>query len=162
MDARWRLDGDALDGAGLRVALQRIGLALWQPQGVLRSWGLAPLHREGEVLCVPCADDEALWLGAWPEPAGGRGTVTLQEGPAAAGSSIELPKQQAITALAGGLPISRPSSTRRRELRLEMAAPGQDPLSLVLALLDPADWSALAGRAWAPLAGPPPRPPRLG
>ena len=65
MDKRWQQDGDALDGCGLRIAVQRLAASGWRPTGVLRSWGLAPLYRDGDALCVPCADDEVLWLGAW-------------------------------------------------------------------------------------------------
>jgi len=162
VDARWRLDGDALDCAGLRVALQRIGLAQWRAQGPLRSWGLASLHRDGDTLCVPCGDDEALWLGAWPVPAGGRGSVALREPQTTAGVQIELPREQAITALAAGRPIARPLHVLRRELLLDLVESGFEPVKLVLALLAPAGWSALSGRAWQPLSGPPPRPPRLG
>ncbi len=162
MDPRWRLDGDALDAAGLCLALQRIGLSHWRAEGVLRSWGLAPLHRDGDRLCAPCGDDEALWLGAWPEAAGGSGTVTLRDGLQAEATGIELPRQQAITALPGGRPIRRPAQARWHELQITLAAPGGEAVGLVLALLDPADWSARSGRPWAPLSGPPPRPPRLG
>lgn len=162
MDTRWRLDGDSLDGAGLRVAVQRIGAAHWREQGVLRSWGLAPMHRDGDTLCVPCGDDEVLWIGAWAEPPGGRGGVSLRDGHEDPCARIEVPREQAITALVGGRPIVRTAPQQRRDLVLALAPLAGEPVEIALALLVPADWSALAGRDWAPLAGPPPRPPRLG
>ena len=168
MDPRWRLDGDALDAVGVRLALQRICASHWHARGVLRSWGLAPLHRDGDTLCVPCGDGEALWIGAWPEPPGGCGVVVLRDADTAddvddaQGTRIEVPRESAITALGGDRPIARQPGQRQRALSLRVTGLGGEPVAIALVLLAPADWSARSGRPWAALSGPPPRPPRLG
>ena len=164
VDERWQLDGDALDGCGLRIAVQRLAASHWRPSGVLRSWGLAPLFRDGDTLCVPCADDEALWLGAWPEPAGPGGTLSLTDPASGLGASISVPAQQTITALGGQQPIARPTDVTARTLQLVMALQTHSPVTITisLVLMAPAAWSARAGRSWTALAGPPPLPPRLG
>lgn len=161
-DARWRLEGDALDAVGLRVAVQRIGAGAWQAQGALRSWGVAGLHRDGDTLFVPCADDEALWIGAWPEPAGLTGTVSLCAPGDVRRARIELPREQAIAALPGGCPITRPAAQPQHELLLTLESPAVAPVHIGLTILSPGVWTARAGRAWTPLVGPPPLPPRLG
>ena len=170
MDARWQLDGNALDGCGLRIAVQRLGASHWQPRGALRSWGLALLHRDRDGLCVPCADDEVLWPGAWPEPAGGAGELSLQDPVSWLGARISVPAQQAITALGGEQPITRPPGVAVHALRIGLQtglqtglAPHLGPaLTISLVLMAPAAWSARSGLPWAALPGPPPLPPRLG
>lgn len=164
MDPRWRLDGDALDAAGLRVTWQRIDATHWNAAGPLRSWGLAPLYRDGDVLCIPCADDEVLWLGAWAEPPAGQGWVELRTGDGADTMRIEIPRQSAIAALRDASPIARTDAEPARELQLALASDGgpSPAVQLTVRLLAPEAWSARSGRAWMPLSGPPPRPPRLG
>jgi len=63
VDKRWQVDGGALDGCGLRIAVQRLAASHRRTGGELRSWGVAPLHSDGYNLCVPCDDDEAPRLG---------------------------------------------------------------------------------------------------
>jgi len=162
VDERWQVDGDALDGGGLRIAVQRLAASHWRPSGVLRSWGLVPLHRDGDALCVPCADDEALWLGAWPEPAGGVGELSLRDPASGLTAHISVPAQQSITALGGRQPIARPRGVAMHTLQLGLAPRAGASLTTSLLLMTPAAWSARSGRAWAPLPGPPPLPPRLG
>jgi hypothetical protein len=162
VDERWQLDGDALDSCGLRIAVQRLATSHWRPSGVLRSWGLVPLYRDGDALFVPCADDEALWLGAWPVPAGRSGALSLTDQANGLGASINVPEQQSITALGGQQPIARPTGVTEHTLQLDMALQTHSPITIRLVLMAPAAWSARAGRAWAALAGPPPLPPRLG
>lgn len=162
MDERWQLDGDALDGGGLRIAVQRLAASHWRPVGVLRSWGLAPLHRDGDALCVPCADDEALWLGAWPEPAGGAGELSLRDPASGLTAHISVPAQQSITALGGRQPLARSRGVELHTLQLAWVPRVGALLTINLVLLTPPAWSARSGRAWAALLGPPPLPPRLG
>lgn len=161
----WRIDSDALAWAGLRLALQRIAASHWQPQGVLRSWGLAPLFREGERLCVPCGPDEVLWLGAWrddgPPSAPGPGcTVGLTDPVSGQGVAMDLAQAYALTALADRRPLAlRPGETARAFL-LALTWLGGLQRRLPLVLMAPAGWSALSGRPWAALPDQPPPPPR--
>lgn len=162
MDARWQVDADALDGGGLRIAVQRLAASHWRPGVVLRSWGLAPLYRDDDALCVPCADDEALWLGAWPEPAGSAGELSLRDPVSGLGAHISVPAQQSITSLGGRQPIARPRGLEIHALQLGLTPSAGDSLTIRLVLMTPAAWSARSDRAWAALTGPPPLPPRLG
>lgn len=162
MDARWQVHVDALDGGGLRIAVQRLAASHWHPSGVLRSWGLAPLHREGDALLVACADDEVLWLGAWAEPAGGAGAVSLQDPCSGLGAHISVPAQQAITALGGQQAITRKPGVAQHTLQLGVAPHKGTSFSINLVLMAPAAWSKRSGRPWSALPGPPPLPPRLG
>jgi hypothetical protein len=161
------LRGDVLAFAGLRVRLQRIGLDHWRAGSTLRSWGAAPLYRDGDALLAPCAADEALWLGAW-----------LDDDEAATAASIELTStatgHTALLALPGfqvaGLadphgrqhPITLPAEHPALDLRLRLRA-GPAQADCRLRLCTPQAWSAAAGRpAPEALTGPPPLPPRLG
>ena len=111
----------------LRVRLHRIGRSHWRAASVLRSWGAVPLHQDGDALHVPCADDEALWLGAWLDddesvtasvalnnPASGRSTFVrvADRGPVSRAYLVEL-----SAAAATALDLD-PNAARRVELRL--------------------------------------------
>ena len=161
----WQLDHDVVTLGPLRLAVQRIARRHWKPDGTLRSWGLAPLHREAETLLVPCGPDEALWLGAWLEDDAPGATLRVTDFAMGASAAAELPRDFQLTSLRGPggtqLPLSLPDGGRRI-LRLEL---GLDRASAAveLVLLAPVDWAARTGRA-APalLDQPPPLPPRLG
>jgi hypothetical protein len=159
---QWQLDGDALDCAGLRLTFQRIGLGHWRPTGVLRSWGLAPLHRQDDTLYLPCGSDEALWIGAWAEEHDAAGEVALLELGNALQTTIHVPAQGAITALGGQRAISRPADRPSWLLTLRVVPRGSEAAQIGLMLMAPAAWCSLSGRAWQALSGPPPLPPRLG
>lgn len=164
MDA-WQLDHDVVSLGPLRLAVQRIARSHWKPDGALRSWGLAPLHREGEALLVPCAADEALWIGAWLEEEAARATVHVGDPASGASATAELPGEFQLARLRGAAtgvaPLALPDGGRR-SLRLELdSVSARAPVELLL--LDPAAWAARAGRtAPAPLDQPPPLPPLLG
>ncbi len=143
------------------MAWQRIGLASWHPHVALRSWGLAPLHRDADKLCVACAADEALWLGVWSEREGVVASVHLLDVATGAQAHIELPETSNISTLGAAQPLTRGGAPEcAYRLRLQQ---GGQTLSIELLLIEPAAWAALSGRpAPAPLSGPPSLPPRLG
>lgn len=153
----------------LHVAVQRIGRSHWGAGVPLRSWGPVPLHREGTALHVPCAADEALWLGAWLEPQDTPApavAVALHDPARAATARMVLPAQTQLAALdgpGGPRPIARDPrhpDASAQVLELEV---GDARARLTLVLEDPMTWAARAGRAPPlPLRGPPPLPPRLG
>jgi len=161
--AAWRLQGDMVIFECLRLRLHRIGRSHWRAAGVLRSWGAVPLHRGGDALHVPCADDEALWLGAWLED---DETVTvsvaLTDPASGRSATITPPSSFQIAGLSG------PDGTRHPFVRADAPLSMTlrcGPASAVAALLlhRPAAWAALARRPEpAALTGPPPLPPRLG
>jgi hypothetical protein len=165
----WSVDGDVLKLGSLHLAVQRIGRSHWAAGVPLRSWGPVPLHRQGVALYLPCAADEALWLGAWlepqdtPEPAM---AVALHDPARAAAARIVLPAQTQLTALlgqGGPRPIARDSRHPDAAAQILELEVGDARAQLDLVLEDPTTWAARAGRAPPPpLRGPPPLPPRLG
>lgn len=161
----WQLDHDVVALGPLRLAVQRIAISHWKAAGALRSWGLAPLHREGQTLLVPCGTDETLWLGAWLEEDAPGATLRVTDPASGASAEAELPRDFQLTSLRGPggtqLPLSLPHGGRRI-LRLELGI-DRASAAVELVLLAPADWAARAGRA-APalLDQPPPLPPLLG
>ena len=161
----WQLDHDVVALGPLRLAVQRIARPHWKPDGALRSWGLAPLHREGDALLVPCGEDEALWLGAWLEDEAASATLRVTDPAADASAAAELPRDFQLTSLRGPGETQRPLSLPdggRRILRLELGLDRANA-AVELVLLAPADWATRAGRAAPPLLDqPPPLPPRLG
>jgi len=150
--------------AGLTLTVQRIALAAWVPGLTLRSWGAAPLAVAAEGVLVPCGADEALWVGGWVAdrtcPAG----VAVTDPETGQHGSLDCPGAFQLTSLANGAPAPirlAPPATARL-LRVEARGPGR-PAAFTLRLMTPGRWSAATGRpAPAPLAGPPPLPPRLG
>ena len=161
----WQLDHDVVALGPLRLAVQRIASSHWKPSAALRSWGLAPLHREGDALLVPCGEDEALWLGAWLEDEAASATLRVTDPAADASAAAELPRDFQLTSLRGPGETQRPLSLPdggRRILRLELGLDRANA-AVELVLLAPADWATRAGRAAPPLLDqPPPLPPRLG
>lgn len=164
MDA-WRLDHDVVSLGPLRLAVQRIARPHWKPEGALRSWGLAPLHREAEALLVPCGADEALWLGAWLEEEATHASLRVTDPASGASATADLPGEFQLAALRGAgpdaTPLALPDGGQRR-LQVEIDCEG-GRAALDLLLLEPAAWTARARRS-APvrLEGPPPLPPLLG
>ena len=159
----WRLQGDVVIFESLRLRLHRIGRLHWRATGVLRSWSAAPLHREGEVLHTPCADDEALWLGAWlDDDEAVVASVTLTDSASGLAAGITLPGSFQIAGLYGPDGARQPLVRADAALSLKLRCGPANAAAAVL-LHTPADWAALAGRP-APnaLTGPPPLPPRLG
>jgi hypothetical protein len=160
----WQLDHDVVALGPLRVAVQRIATSHWRPSGALRSWALAPLHREGDTLLVPCGADESLWLGTWLED-GARAAVRVTEAAGGASAAVELPGDFQLTSLRGpdtaAVPLDLPEGGRR-SLRVELDCDSAQA-DVELILVEPATWAARTGRAApAPLGGPPPLPPLLG
>ena len=164
MDA-WQLDHDVVALGPLRLAVQRIARPHWKPDGALRSWGLAPLHLEGQTLLVPCGADEALWLGAWLEDDAARASLRVTDPACDASATTELPREFQLTALrstdARAMPLALPDGGSR-SLRVEIDCEGRRA-SMELLLLVPAAWAARSARpAPDPLGQPPPLPPLLG
>lgn len=159
--AAWHLQRDMLVFTGLRMRLHRIGLTHWQAGTRLRSWGVAPLHRHGNSLLVPCAEGEALWLGAWLDDDMGAATLRLHDAVGAQTAAIALPLDFQLTGLRDAAGQVQALALPPRQLRLEVHSAGAQ-VELTLALHAPATWAQLAERtAPAALAGPPPLPPRL-
>jgi hypothetical protein len=167
---RWRLHADTLACGDVRVIVQRLRAAYWQPDHLPRSWGSVPLHRRAGRVCLPCADGEVLWLGAWLEAAprgeGGAVALTLEDLQSGQSARIELPQVRVLAAMPGA---AGPQALRRavgatvHDWRLGVQAPGGVPASIDMRWMAPQAWSALSGRAWHALpAKPPPLPPRLG
>jgi hypothetical protein len=161
-EQRWQLEGDALHCGGLTLAFQRIGLSHWRPIGVMRSWALAPLHRQGDVLCIPCDRNEALWIGLWAQARDAQATLCLLDDARAEHTAIGFPAQAAITALGDRLPLARPPDQARWPLHLRVKPTGAEAIGVQIELLAPTAWSLLSVRDWRVLAGPPPLPPQLG
>lgn len=151
--------------------MQRIGIAHWQPAARLQSWGLAPLHREGNTVFVPCDATEALWLGAWLEERVNTAHVLLGNPRDGASGSISLPPDGQLTALDDALHGPQPlalvapasDGTRPcRTLKLQLDC-GTSSAAIELVMLAPERWASRSGRTpAAPRTTPPPRPPRLG
>ncbi len=162
----WRLQADMLAFRGLRLRLHRIGRTHWRAGTRLRSWAPAPLHRDGDTVHAPCADDEALWIGAWlDEENNARADVRLETPADTRAAAITLPEDFQLTALVDaqgrGHPLVR-TGHGPTPLRLQLHC-GADHATIALQLQPPAAWAARAGRpAPDPLRGPPPLPPRLG
>lgn len=158
----WRLQGNLMLVQGVRLRLHRIGLSHWQAGTRLRSWGVAPLHREGELLLAPCAPDEALWIGAWLDDDGQQAGLRLRDAAAGLQATAELPREFQLTCLDGRLPLTVTAGAAARPLALSVTHAGRQ-CGVALQLLAPDDWAARAGRpALAALAGPPAPPPRYG
>lgn len=158
----WQLQGDVVIFDRLRLRLHRIGRSHWRAAGVLRSWGAVPLHRGGDTLHAPCADDDALWLGAWLDDETVAASVALTATASGRSAAITPPGSFQIAGLSGSdgarHPLVRADATLTMKLRC-----GPASADVALLLHTPADWAALARRP-APdaLTGPPPLPPRLG
>ena len=160
----WRLQGDVVIFDSLRLRLHRIGRSHWRSSGVLRSWGAVALHRDGDALHAPCADDEALWLGAWLDDEGSvKASVTLTDPVAGRSAAITPPTSFQIAGLTGADGARHPLvRVDTAPLSMQMRC-GPAHAAAALRLHLPADWAALAGQpAPAALTGPPPLPPRLG
>lgn len=162
--AAWAVEGGALALGPLRLALQRIALSHWRAGARLRSWGTAPLAREDARLCVPCATDEALWLGAWVEA--GEARLRLADPASGRAARLVLPRDYQLTALDDAAGVPRPltlaAGGAARTLRLELDC-GAARAAIALELLPPMAWAARCGRPPPPpLDEPPPLPPRLG
>lgn len=155
---RWRLEDDALSCAGLRLVWQRISLTPSRAEGTLRSAGLAPLHRVADMLCVPCGQDEVLWLGACVEAPGTTGEVWLQQADGTLHTFIEAVSQTLpiISAAGGQQAIRRPSSQPRWTLRLGVVPQVGDPVEIELMLMSPTAWCLVSDRPWQALDGPAP------
>lgn len=161
----WQLEHDVVALGPLRLAVQRIAASHWQPSGTLRSWGMAPLHREGDALLAPCARGEALWIGAWLEDGDVPASVGLSDPATGASATAALPHDFQLAALGGPgkapVPIALPQGGQRT-LNLELSY-GAVHAAVEVLVLDPAEWAARVGRAAPlPLTHPPPLPPRLG
>lgn len=163
-EAPAHLQRELLVFQGLRMRVHRIGLSHWQAGARLRSWGVAPLHRQGDRLLAPCSAQEALWLGFWQDEENGPGAEvgldTRMDGHHAS-ATLVLPPDFQLTTLRsadGAAHAITPAIARRLELRLSTAGVR---CVLSLRLLPPAEWTQAAGRAApAALSGPPPIPPR--
>ncbi len=154
--------------ADLRMTVQRIALDHVHEPGTLRSWGLAPLYRDGDEVLVPCAPGEAVWIGAWMEESLQERASRLRvtDPISGHGGTLELPHdyQLALLRREGGEPepLTLTAGETQRTLTLELAT-GTVEAILSLSLLVPSAWAERAGREPpAPLGGPPPFPPRLG
>lgn len=159
--AAWHLQRDMLIFPGLRMRLHRIGLSHWQADARLRSWGVAPLHRHGDSVLAPCAEGEALWLGAWLDDDMGAATLHLRDTAGAQTAAITLPRDFQLTGLRDAAGHVQALAQPPRQLGLAVRSAGA-PIELTLALHTPAAWAERAARtAPAALAGPPPLPPRL-
>lgn len=161
--AGWQLQRDLVLVPGLRLRLHRIGLAHWRAGARLRSWGVAPLHREGDTLHAPCAAGEALWIGGWlDEDDNGHAELQLHDAAAGLQATAVLPADFQLTTLGGTQPITLARSGAARTFALAVTHAGRHTC-IALQLLPPADWALRTGRpAPAAPAAPPPLPPRYG
>ncbi|MGL6111856.1 MAG: hypothetical protein ACRC2B_17330 [Rubrivivax sp.] len=169
MPLTWSVEGDVLTLGSLHLAVQRIGRSHWGAGVPLRSWGPSPLHLEGLALHLPCAADEALWLGAWLEPDDTPApavAVALHDPARAATARIVLPAQTQLATLDGPdgpRPIARDPRHPDASAQILELEVGDARAQLSVVLEDPMAWAARAGRPPPPpLRGPPPLPPRLG
>jgi hypothetical protein len=165
----WSVDGDVLKVGSLHLAVQRIDRSHWSADLPLRSWGPSPLHLEGETLRLPCAAEEALWLGAWMEPDDTplpAASVALHDPARGATARIVLPAQTQLATLdgpEGPRPITRDLQHPEASTQVLEVQVGDARARLTVVLEEPLAWAARAGRAPPPpLRGPPPLPPRLG
>jgi hypothetical protein len=162
----WHLDRDLVVFEGLRLRVHRIALAHWSAAATLRSWGAATLHREGDVLHVPCADGEALWIGVWLDDELPAASVRVTAPASGYLAAIQVPEKFQIASLKGpdgsDRPIARPVASDRLDLVLDLQC-GPLGVPIALSLRTPEAWATCSGRP-APdaLTGPPPLPPRLG
>lgn len=160
--AAWRLQGDVVIFEGLRLRLHRIGRSHWRTAGVLRSWGAVALHRDGSALHAPCADDEALWMGAWLDDESIAASVTLTDPVSGRSAVIAPPGSFQIAGLSGPDGARDPLVRTIAALSMKLRC-GPASAAALLLLHSPADWAALAQRPVPhALIGPPPLPPRLG
>ncbi len=162
----WKLDNDLVSFENLRLRVHRIGLSHWRAGVRLRSWGVAPLHRVGDALHMPCANDEALWLGAWMDDDTASAGLRLSDKDGACHSAIIVPPAFQITGMHDQdgleLPLTRMDNKARRDLVLHLQC-SQADATIQLTLCTPAAWASRALRPEPdPLTGPPPLPPRLG
>lgn len=158
----WRLQGDVVIFDSLRLRLQRMGRSHWRAQSVLRSWSAVPLHCDGDVLHAPCADDEALWLGAWLDDETPTASVALSAMASGRSAAITLPGGFQITGLAGADGATHPLGRADDPVQMKLHC-GFANATASLRLHAPSEWAALAGRPPPDaLTGPPPLPPRLG
>lgn len=156
----WRLHEDLLVFRALRMRIHRIGRSHWQAGARLRSWEVAPIHADGPLLLVPCAADEALWLGAWTSEGAPPAVLALQSASGDAAAQLALPAGFQLTALHDAAGHARPVGVGRYRLQLRC---GRATQALELQALAPGEWARRSGRpAPPPLEGPPPLPPRLG
>ena len=161
--AAWRLQGDVVIFECLRLRLHCIGRSHWRAAGVLRSWGAVPLHRAGDALHAPCADDEALWLGAWlDDDETVTASVALTDPASGRNAAITPPDSFQIAGLSGPDGVRHPLAQADAPLSLNLRC-GPATTAASLLLHSPSAWAAISGRPVPDaLAGPPPLPPRLG
>lgn len=164
--ASWTVESDVLAAGDLRITVQRIALDQVREPGTLRSWGLAPLHRDGDEVLVPCAPGEALWIGAWMEESSSIGRARVTDPVSGHSGTLALPRDYQLALLrhegSEPEPLALSAGATQRTLALELATDTVAAI-LTLSLLVPAAWAERSGREPpAPLGGPPPFPPRLG
>lgn len=161
----WHLKQDVVSLGSLRLAVQRIAYSHWNPSETLRSWGRVPLHRETDVLLVPSAPAEALWLGVWLEDSDGPANVALTDPISGYNASAKPPRDYQIGVLRRKDSEDRPISLATDnpyQLRLELVSI-EKRATISLLLVKPIEWSHRAGReAPEPLDQPPSLPPLLG
>lgn len=162
----WELKDDLVSFMDLRLRMHRIGLSHWRAGARLRSWGVVPMHRDGDTLQLPCAHDEALWLGAWMEDDTASAGLRLSDKGGVCQTAMTVPPAFQITGIhdhAGReYPLALANYGARRDLVLRVHC-SQTDTSIHLTLHTPEGWASMASRpAPAPLTGPPPLPPRLG
>ncbi len=159
---RWQLQHNLVTFECLRLRLHRIARSSWRSAGVLRSWGAVALHRQGKVLHVPCADDEALWLGAWLEDDAAIGSVHLVDLVAGCAGQIVMPGAFQLSSLLGSDATLHPLVYTPTQMTLTLAC-GQVTAPISLVMHPPSEWALRFGRPVPEvLVGPPPLPPRLG
>ncbi len=163
------VENDVLAVAGLRIALQRIGLAYWSAGDVLRSWAMAPIVLAEDGVYAPCDRREALWIGFWLDDDAGSAMISITDEASGLRGLARCPETFQLTTLSDGSdhPICRDHDQARRTFTVEVTVNGpsnEAGLSRFrLCLIEPQSWAEASGRQ-APrhLNGPPPLPPRLG
>lgn len=164
--ATWHLCHGAVAAGPVRLVVQRIATSHWSAVGTLRSWGIAPLHREDDMLLLPCAAGEALWIGAWLDDESSHAVVHVSDTVSGKCATVELPRDYQLSALSAEgeplEPLTLPAGSERRVLKLEIICK-EAHASIDLTLLTPTKWKALTGQVPPdPLEKPPPLPPLLG
>jgi hypothetical protein len=131
-----------LSWAGLEVSFQRIGLASWSAEGILRSWSAAPWRAVPDGVAIACFPMEALWLGL--SNANAPVTARLESQGGRWSREIVVPPDWQLGWIRNGvqtkpIALSRGHQSARFRLRAQRVE-GPTPATLSVVLLAPEAW----------------------